>query len=1098
MLLIAVIFVPDTAAQSVKKRVDELGGVAALQHDGLYIAAPCYNQAPLQVLPSADQGPMLYGWMSHCDSWDKNTSNYGIYSFHAVAETRFEKVFATRNATAAADADGRLAGYYVLNYGGAISIRYFMFDADSGDKKVETSFTTSNTTDIYTQYAYTLAYNHSDATLYGEFFKTKDNDLAVCISSIDPLTGKATEVAEIQSGNVIFVALAFDNKGTLYGIGDDGMLYTISLADGATTLIGFTGIQPNQPQCAWFDNANNKIYWSALTKNLKSALYEINPATAATALVSDYPATTWLVGLYGDHTSTGKVAADITDLDVEFTANASLTGTVKFTAPTKAADGSDLSGDLNVSLFVDYTKLDDAPETIAPGASYSFETSFASGAHKIEAQLSNEHGYGDRARKAVYAGTDMPGPVKNLGLTLSGRTASLSWTAPEAGANGGWFDPSGLTYKIVRRPDNVTVATAHTSTTLTDEIPDDLGNWFYEVTSVTNVEGATAQSNRIHYGTAKKVPYKETFDTEAPLDLFTFVDLNRDGYYWKWKNGNMVDGRGEAEEAGDWMITPPIALTTDWIYKMTFQAHGFGTYYQEVAVAAVADKPEAAAMKAIGSYNIKGDKFITCQALVEITQNGNYYLGIQHATPPPSTSRDELYIDNIELIPFISTSAPASVANLDISQLPDNALRGILKFNAPEKAINGSPVGTISKIEIYRDENLIDTKTAATPGQEFSMEIELPQGNHTFNVIAYNESGRGHDSFITAFGGVDVPQAVTNLRYEWDPDNDLKATLKWDAPAATGVNGYPIDLEKLTYSVLAPMWGALIPSKTGLTEMQCEVTTSTDAQNLIQRGVQAVSAGGSGAVSTLYVNLGKPVPTPASESFPNGQTTYTTWSISRLAGNASWAISNSGTTIGDAQDNDNGFAVCLLADGTENGEGRLISPAYDFSATTPMYLHLWLFHNPDFNPATSLTVEYSSNGTDFIQLDKPISLTGEPGWHEHHISLSHLVGVRKALLGFRANLPDQTSRVIMDNIVIDNTSNLETLNADQADEISLEAVAGGITVKGASGLQFNAFTPDGRRVAAATTLTTGTETITLPAGIYIVKVGKTVAKITVK
>ena len=107
--------------------------------------------------------------------------------------------------------------------------------------------------------------------------------------------------------------------------------------------------------------------------------------------------------------------------------------------------------------------------------------------------------------------------------------------SPAKGANGGWFDATGLTYKIVRRPDNQVVATAYTPTSFTEEIPDELGNWFYEVTAVTTTEGATAESNRVMYGTSKKVPYNETFDTEAPMDLFITADVNGDGYFWKWK-----------------------------------------------------------------------------------------------------------------------------------------------------------------------------------------------------------------------------------------------------------------------------------------------------------------------------------------------------------------------------------------------------------------------------------------------------------------------------------------------------------------------------------------------------------------------------------
>ncbi|MDE6527952.1 MAG: hypothetical protein K2L78_02760, partial [Muribaculaceae bacterium] len=706
------------------------------------------GNAILKTTGATTDGPMLYGWMSYNEGWDKNQgSNYGIYSFPATSNTAFSKLTATKNISAGTNADGRLCGYYVLNYGGAISIRYYMYEAVTGEQKVEKSFTTSNTTDIYTQYAYSLAYNYKDATLYGEFFRSKDNDLAVCISSVDPLTGVATEIAEVESHGVLFLSLAFDNNGTLYAIGDDGNLYTIALPSGTPELIGYTGLRPKDPQASTIHPESGRMFWSYLSENQESALYEIDLNTGMASKISDYAATTWLTGMYADHIPADAAPANITDLNISYSADAALDCTVSFTAPATTANGLTATEPFNVDLFIDYNKVANAPATITPGQTYSFTTQLTAGNHIVEAQLSNTEFHGDRARIATYAGTDMAGAPANVSLSLNGRNATLTWDAPRKGANGGWFDATGLTYKIVRRPDNQVVATAYTETTFTDEIPDELGNWFYEVTSVTTSEGATAESNRIMYGTAKKVPYIETFDTEAPMDLFTTADVNEDGYFWKWKNGAVVDGRGDATDAADWIITPPIALTTEWIYKMTFDAHAIGSFYTETFDAAFAATPRHEAMQIIGTYSVTGEKYQTFEALVEIPKNDNYHLGIRHTTL--TTMRDELYVDNIRLTPYISTAAPAPAEKLAVTLFPDNPLKGTLSFTAPTKAINGETISDITKIEIFRGTTALPEITDATPGKTISIDVDVPQGVQEFNVICHNANGRGHDSRIT-------------------------------------------------------------------------------------------------------------------------------------------------------------------------------------------------------------------------------------------------------------------------------------------------------------------------------------------------------------
>lgn len=1090
---------------TIKERLAKPSPEAARQEVSAAAAATAtFTQAPLKAKSNVSAGPTLRGWLSYYDAWNKNdATRYGIYSFPAAAATDFTKVLATANASAAADADGALCGYYVLNYGGAISIRYFMYEPLTGERKVYTTFGTNNTADVYTQYAYTLAYNHKDATLYGEFFRTKGNDLAVCASTVDPLTGKATEVAELNSNGIIFLALAFDNDGTLYGIGDNGSLYTLSLADGSCTLVGATGKQPAvQPQSAWYCTENGKLYWSYLDiDEHTTGLYEIDLSTGTATLVSDYPATAWIVSLSGDHTPAAKAPANVSDLAVNWNATASLDGTVTFTAPDKTTDGTAISTDLAVDLYIDYAKVSAAPASVAPGATYTYPATFAAGSHVVEVILKNDAGCNDRARLLTYAGTDKPGAVENLTLTLDGRNATLTWNAPQKGMYGGWFDPAGLSYKIVRRPDNVVVATGLTATTFSDEIPDCLGNWFYEVTTVAAQEGATVESNRVMYGAAMTVPYKETFETAAPLDLFTTEDVNNDGYYWKWKDGYVIDIRGDADYAADWLITPPVALTTDWIYKLTFDAHGYSTYYTETVNVGCGTAPEAKAMETLSTMTFSNDSWQTFETLVEIDHNGNYHFGIQHASPAPSSSFNDLFVDNIEIVPFISTEAPASVDNLKVTPLADNTLRATLSFTAPAKAINGNAISAISKIEVYRGDELILTDTA--PGKEFSTEIDLPQGNNTFNVIAYNEKGRGHDSLVKAFGGIDIPCMVENVRYEWDSTDDCKATIMWDAPGLVGVNGYPINSSDITYNVLYQLFGGWITEATGLTGTSSAVKlssfgTSAPAQTLVPRAIEAVTPGGKSQQAFVYVNLGAPYATPAYDSFTAGSAAYPTWSISRLEGNATWSMFNSNPDIIEASDNDNGLAGCIVAEG-ESGEGRLISPAFDFSSTTPKFLHIDMFHNTDASPEATLTIEYTLDGCNYEKLSQPVPVKAGKGWGEHVFPLTALIGKHKAMLGFRANVPDSNCGVYIDNLVIDDDPNsaIDAVAADNNSGICLTATAEGVTVTGAEGLDFTAYTPDGR-VAASLTIAAANETITLPAGIYMVKAGSTVAKIVVK
>jgi|GEM_PF-127005 len=1070
-------------------------GVFPENPDGICRVTPC-KESPLKrnIPAETSDTPVLYGWTTYNSLWNKNENNYGVYSFPVKPLTTFSLTWPTKNVSSGAWADGKLCGYYVLNYGGAIAIRYYMYDGDNGALVTEQPFNSQNTSSLYSHYALGLAYNYTDATLYGEFLTADQQQ--VCISSVDPLTGEPTQITALD-GDIIYLALAFDDSGRLYGIGDDGILYSISLPDGEVTAIGPTGLTPQYYQSATIDYASGRMFWAYMGSDMSTALYEVDLATGHATLASEYDGTVEIVGLYSDRTAGGAVPAPVSDLAVTYPADASLEATVSFTAPTLSADGLPLDNTpLKVSLFVDYKKVADAPATVIPGETYSYSCTLANGTHKVEALLSNAAGYADRPRLLTYAGTDIPGQVRNLAFALDGRNATVTWEAPATGANGGWFDNSGLSYNVVRFPDNVQVASALTATSFSEEIPDCLGNYFYEVTPVGTKAGAPAQSNRILYGTAMTIPYKETFDTDAPLDLFAIDDANNDGYYWRWKNGVMVDGRGDAENAADWLITPPVALTGEWIYRLSFKAHAVGTFYTETFNAGIGTGTTGGDFTILGSYSVQGESFATFSANVEIKQPGNYRIGIQHTTAGNIT-RDELYIDDIEIVPFISTKAPASVENLKVTNLEGNLLKGTMEFTAPVTAIDGTPLTSLSGIEILCDDAVVKNISDAVPGQKYTFDIDIPQGEHTFNVICHNEIGRGHDSLVKAFGGIDVPLPVTNIRYIWNSSDNNKATILWDAPAPNGVHGHAIDPSAITYDILSPMWGTYIPSVTGLKECSAQISVSATSQTLAQRGVQAVTSGGKSEIQMVYINVGPAIALDAVESFKDGAITYPTWSISALVGYAPWAMYNSNPDILEAQDGDNGYAMSKVARGEGPAEGRLISPAFDFSSTQPAWLHVWVHHSTSVNRGTQLIIEYTDNGCDYNPVGAPIAVNdGTNGWKKHHISLDRLSGMKRAMLGFHSVLPDASSYVAFDNMAIDHQAGVENILDNAGDSPCVTAYAGGISISGADGQPYGIFTPDGKTVACGIAASSGSDIPVAP-GIYIVRVGRTVFKITV-
>lgn len=86
--------------------------------------------------------------------------------------------------------------------------------------------------------------------------------------------------------------------------------------------------------------------------------------------------------------------------------------------------------------------------TAAPGSHIEKEVSTSQGINEISVAASYDGRLGFNAVVSVFTGLDIPVPVDGIDVAMSAdnMTVELSWNAPEEGVNGGYVNPSSLSY----------------------------------------------------------------------------------------------------------------------------------------------------------------------------------------------------------------------------------------------------------------------------------------------------------------------------------------------------------------------------------------------------------------------------------------------------------------------------------------------------------------------------------------------------------------------------------------------------------------------------------------------------------------------------
>lgn len=381
---------------------------------------------------------------------------------------------------------------------------------------------------------------------------------------------------------------------------------------------------------------------------------------------------------------------------------------------------------------------------------------------------------------------------------------------------------------------------------------------------------------------AANTVYSQAFDTEDDFLDFTAIDKDGDGNKWSY------DAEGKAAKykysnswgykCSDYLVTPEVELKAGTKYTLSFfikGQQGLTTFCGEYSALVGQGDDPASYNDVVPVTQIRSDKGDVARNETKtftVDKDGMYHLTFRISNDSGQGSDGlSMLLDDISVL-AASAAAPDSVTNLTAASDGSN-LKATITFKAPTKALDGTELTAIGKIEVYRGETLVKTIDSPAPGSVQTVTDESPvAGTNTYRVVPYSTDGSsGEEAKVSVWVGKDVPKSVTGLKLTRTDDG--KAALSWNTP--TGVNGGVINPDEVTYTVTR-FPDNVVVSKDGH-ETTLTDAVASDKSNIYYYTVKPFNGELEGEAATSgKMYLGKSYEVPYSESFDSAPTeTYT-------------------------------------------------------------------------------------------------------------------------------------------------------------------------------------------------------------------------------
>lgn len=583
---------------------------------------------------------------------------YGMISFDPKDLTDIKEIgtFDTYSACPGIYVDGT---YYAVGYSvgyGGTPYELISIDLETGKR------TTLDKTNIKGMpMMWDMTYDYTTSTAYaismegdpdpqfpGALINTYSN-----LYTLDLKTYEWTKVTALGGNDYRGLACTLD--GQLYAFAANGELHKVNKKTGVVEVLGQTGavVDATNPGGMEFDHNTEELYFTYTSKAVATAvgsyLLKLNYEDGSVIESIQFPGQNQLVGLYIPFERSNAVPAAATEVTAVAAPQGELKATLTWVNPSVTTGGADLTAIEKVEIIRNdevIATLDDQ----TPGSEGTHtDNAPINGFNNYLIKVYNAEGVSEAAGAFIFVGKDVPGKPKNVVLAAEGAKATLTWEAPAAGLNTGWFDAENVKYSIVRLPDNVEVAKDLTALKYEETI-EEMNFYSYQVTAYTaEGEGGMETSNSAAVGNALPIPYECDFSTEEQVGLWIIGDE------WKCDGLGLGDGiRGlihdyNTEQSDSWCFSPFLTLKKGWIYTLNFdmRAELGSTYTESLEVTAGTEKTaEGQTIGILDLSEINNIKMETQEGTFTVPADGQYSIGFRCYTAP---DQYVLQVTNVEV-----------------------------------------------------------------------------------------------------------------------------------------------------------------------------------------------------------------------------------------------------------------------------------------------------------------------------------------------------------------------------------------------------------------------------------------------------------------
>lgn len=829
----------------------------------------------------------------------------GVYS---ITNAGFRKLGDTKAAQGGAFGDGTT--YYVINKWIPTLEMYDLYKYDM------TTWWKESNTGIQGSYrASDLSYDPVSKKVYGCFSNGQTNQrwefCSADFSASSPSGRK--KICDINIWN----ACAFNAAGELFIIDLNGELYSIDKQTGRHRFIGATGVSPFYQGSAAISPVTGKMYWSVSPETGNSGLYEVSLTDGSATLLMEFPGKEQVVGLYVPGTAVKDDAPGmVSDLKAVFPDGA-LQGTLDFTLPATLFSGATATGEVSWEIKEKGWSIGSGKGGYGEKVSFPFATSYP-GTYSFSIICTNEAGSGPETEISVFIGKDSPLPPSNVRAVRSRDKVTLSWNPCESGAEGGFFDPSKVTYSVTRYIGDSgvgeLVAEGIEANTFTDTIdePDEPQLYSWCVQAIHDGYASFGGfSNRVCFG-SYIAPFAPSLSTKGDLEYFITEDRNGDSFSWDFYQQGVVVAYTSRSGQGndDWLISPAIVLEAGKSYTFSADFKTYKSTNPDQFEVMIGDDCTSAAMTVtVIGKTVAGETYVSYEGEITVPVTGKYHIGVHNCSPDSGAG---LYMRYFRVSAPGPGDTPADPVDFTVTPALDGSAKASISLKAPAVDRTGAPLGQLSKIELSRDGEVIRTFDSPTPGSALTHEDVLAENaTHTYRAVAFNASGEGRAASSTVYVGIPVPATPADATAV-ETSSQGEVTLSW-TPVTTDVDGNPIRPEMVRYYLIDLVGDQQVPIADNLTETSYTFTSVSpgEAQAFKQFAVAAkTSAGFSQARLTEAIPVGEPYALPYTESFAGGKAATifgTRPLVSAYYGK--WSIAGPDTfTDMEAADGDGGYA----------------------------------------------------------------------------------------------------------------------------------------------------------------------------------------------